>query len=187
MDLFISLICDGIDKVRWVDIPIDFIPGSSINKIFMKHTIWKRQYIHLVQISSLVNKCIPLFGQESQLVTASIALGVAASNTYIREPASAKINLIVLSYGMDVVSDTEWDWTLAGAAATVKVISPNTHLESSTSSDLVYVLVAADFRVLCFQFFSHQSLFLLVSSVLVDQSILFYMHAPQKNLDNFPR
>ena len=50
-----------------VDLPIDSIIGSSINTIFMKHTIWKRQDIHWVWISSLVNKSSPVFSQHGHL------------------------------------------------------------------------------------------------------------------------
>ena len=67
VDLFISAECDGIDKVRRVYIPVDFIVGRSINTIFMKHKIWKRQDTHLVLIASLVNNSSPLFGHYSHL------------------------------------------------------------------------------------------------------------------------
>ena len=48
VEFFISAKFDGIDKVRRVDLPIDFIIGGSVNTIFMKHTIWNCQGIYLV-------------------------------------------------------------------------------------------------------------------------------------------
>ena len=46
VDLFISEFCDGIEKVRRFDVPVDFILGNSINITFIRYTIWKSQGIN---------------------------------------------------------------------------------------------------------------------------------------------